>query len=522
MNVKYGNNGIIYCNTVRYNYKQARNMIADGSYGNISGSNVWKNIQAADNGAGYKTYRAIKVTNSNMTEQKLPKLTSGHKYYFSCWYKTSDVTNCFLGLRNNTTDLVSVFNGVSTNWKLASTVYSCTADIANGTGNVCIWVPSGTIYTCKFILIDLTVTFGSGKEPTKDWCDNNIREQEVITNFGNVANHVTYSNINSRYPATGLTKQNHNYLSMDGGAMPRDYLWQLIGLSSNTEGYLYSDNTISLTPSNYYYGYIEINEGNVTQGQSFDMYWPEAEPKLGNVPSVINRGFNSGGSGGYAAGWKRVSFYNHRNSFSSGKYKLRFDFNNNKQTNGILATAINLLNVSSSVNIYNQYNGTSITVNDINKEWCDRWIDGRSSPFIHIKDPYNTSIKFQPFKQVKRDKVYDYTRANLNSWVGSSNDGWGTNNTANTHLKVGDFAYIDCLISDENNKKARFYLQIVSVTASTVYANNLAYYDETQEGYNIPVDIVCNDIEIRPETNKITFDKTGTIKCKKLIRTQPY
>jgi hypothetical protein len=72
-------------------------------------------------------------------------------------------------------------------------------------------------------------------------------------------------------------------------------------------------------------------------------------------------------------------------------------------------------------------------MSDINKEWCDRWIDGRSSPIIHIKDHNNTSIKF-----------------------------------------------------------------------------------------NTDYDIVCNDIEIRPELNSITFDETGTIKCKRLVRVQTY
>ena len=96
--------------------------------------------------------------------------------------------------------------------------------------------------------------------------------------------------------------------------------------------------------------------------------------------------------------------------------------------------AFNIINVATNITQYNNYNGTSITINDVNKEWCDRWIDGRSSPIIHIKDPANTSIKF-----------------------------------------------------------------------------NTAY------------DIVCNDIEIRPELNKIVFDGvTGTIKCKKLVRAQVY
>ena len=44
MAIKFGTDGTIYCNTVRYNYKQARNMIADGCYGNTSGTQVWANV----------------------------------------------------------------------------------------------------------------------------------------------------------------------------------------------------------------------------------------------------------------------------------------------------------------------------------------------------------------------------------------------------------------------------------------------------------------------------------------------
>jgi hypothetical protein len=44
----------------------------------------------------------------------------------------------------------------------------------------------------------------------------------------------------------------------------------------------------------------------------------------------------------------------------------------------------------------------------------------------------------------------------------------------------------------------------------------------TKIKFNTAYDIVCNDIEIRPEQNKIVFDKTGTIICKKLVRTLTY
>ena len=105
MAIKFGTDGTIYCNTVRYNYKQARNMIADGCYGNISGTQVWTNAATFTFPAGYKSYRCFTVDNTNTTIQKLPALYSGRKYYFSCRYTTSANSTISIVLRNNGSDI---------------------------------------------------------------------------------------------------------------------------------------------------------------------------------------------------------------------------------------------------------------------------------------------------------------------------------------------------------------------------------------------------------------------------------
>ena len=437
MAIKFGTDGTIYCNTVRYNYKQARNMIADGCYGNISGTQVWANVVASTNPAGYNSYRCFKVDNTNMTTQKLPALYSGHKYYFSCRYKTSANSTISIVLRNNGSDISNsnLFVGASaSSFILSSRIISMPINVSKDIGDVCIWNgnTSISIYVSRFILIDLTDTFGSGNEPSKEWCDNNIREQETLCNFGNVANNVTYSNISKRYTGSNLSKTDYNYLQLDSNWEPRDYMYYLQGSKNYTEGYLNSASAFTLNNANTYYAYVEQRTERVSGvTQSNDFYFPVAEPNMGQIPLVEETGFNGGGG---MKDWKRISAFAKRTSFTNGSYTSRFDFNNNKQTNIQRLTAFNIMNVASSVTQYNKYNGTSITLNDVNKEWCDRWIDGRSSPIIHIKNPANTSIKF-----------------------------------------------------------------------------------------NTDYDIVCNDIEIRPELNKIVFDGvTGTIKCKKLVRAQVY
>ena len=436
MAIKFGTDGTIYCNTVRYNYKQARNMIADSCYGNISGTQVWANVVASTNPAGYKSYRCFGVDNTNMTTQRLPTLYSGHKYYFSCRYQTTNTSNYSIVLRNNASDIAgtNLFVGSTNgNYVLSSIIVTMPSNVANNVGDVCIWCGTSTkVYASRFILVDLTDTFGSGNEPSKEWCDNNIREQETLCNFGNVSNNVTYSNIATRYAVSNLGKSDYNYLQLDSNWEPRDYMYYLQGLSNYTEGYLYSDSAFDLDNTKTYYAYVDQHTEQVSGvTQSNDFYFPVAEPLMGQIPLVDETTFNGGGG---MRDWKRVSAFAKRTSFSNGAYNSRFDFNNMKQTNSQRLTAFNIMNVVLSVNQYNTSNGTSITINDVNKEWCDRWIDGRSSPIIHIKDPANTSIKF-----------------------------------------------------------------------------NTAY------------DIVCNDIEIRPELNKIIFDgNTGTIKCKKLVRAQVY
>ena len=437
MAIKFGTDGTIYCNTVRYNYKQARNMIADGCYGNTSGTQVWANVASSTLPAGYKSRRCFKVDNTNMTTQKLPALYSGHKYYFSCRYQTSANSTISIVLRNNGSDISNsnLFVGASaSSFILSSRIISMPINVSKDIGDVCIWNgnTSDSIYVSRFILIDLTDTFGSGNEPSKEWCDNNIREQETLCNFGNVSNNVTYSNIATRYAVSNLGKSDYNYLQLDSNWEPRDYMYYLQGLSNYTEGYLYSDSAFALDNTKTYYAYVDQHTEQVSGvTQSNDFYFPVAEPLMGQIPLVDETTFNGGGG---MRDWKRVSAFAKRTSFSNGSYNSRFDFNNMKQTNSQRLTAFNIMNVATNITKYNDYNSTSIIINDVNKEWCDRWIDGRSSPIIHIKNPANTSIKF-----------------------------------------------------------------------------------------NTSYDIICNDIEIRPELNKIVFDGvTGTIKCKKLVRVQVY
>lgn len=437
MNVEIGKNGVIYCNTVRYNWKQARNLIADGSYGNMSG--CWNFVNGASyvDSFGYKSYRSFKVPYGAEIQQDIKEIIANHKYYLSCRVYSTNNFDRKIYIKGTGIDHLDYFNGGvaygGTNWGLVSVTfssnYSSSAQLIFKplTENATEWVN-------QFILIDLTDTFGEGNEPSREWCDNNIREHEVIVNFGCVSNNIPKSDLNRYYVNKAENYGPFNYQELPGNWEPQEYMYMMKGNIDNVEGYIYSQSTFALENTATYYAYVEYHRPIAYANdhkESIQFYFPEAEPLLGESLIVSNKDFNGGGG---MREWKRASAFNNRNTFSNGNYKLRIDYNNNKRINELRLTAINLLRISDNISQYNSYNNTNISETDVNKEWCDRWIDGRSSPIIHIKDPNNVKIDYSKFG-----------------------------------------------------------------------------------------DIICNDIEIRPELNEVKFDySTGTIYCKKLVKTQTY
>ena len=437
MAVKFGTDGTLYCNTVRYNYKQARNMIADGSYGNVSSKSVWQNV-AYINNMGYKAYRCFNCayTDGSNLSQKLPVLYSGHIYYFSCYYNsTVDRWKCNIGINAEGSDIADsyIYKGATSgNWVQSSAIFTASKTYNDGSQKVYCWVSSdagASIYISKFILIDLTDTFGAGQEPTKEWCDNNIREHEVYHNFGSITTAINYSKYDSAFLRIGFGySEAYNYLQLDSNWEPREYMVLAQGSSSDNSGSFAESASHSITSGEVVYGYWEEHCEGGSTSQYFE-FGLDGGIVFDTVTLVDETTFNGGGG---MQEWKRASAFATMNN-ATGSYYFVIGFYNKKDTNSLRVTALNLNKVGANVTQYNTHTGASITVNDVNQEWCDRWMDSRSSPIIHIKDPNNRQIKL-----------------------------------------------------------------------------------------NTQYDIECNDIEIRPEMSNIVFDQTGTIKCKKLVRTQNY
>ena len=446
MSVRFGSDGTLYCNTVKYNYKQTRNLVADNGYTyghwDLGGCSI-----VTTQSAGCYSKNQLYFPSGNglfMTTQPMPIPIANHKYYggllwkttgssFSIgdgrfeWYHTDGDTNVNLtfAVKNVPT------NG---NWVKLSSIVQAGNSPNQGQWIIRNFIVNGTTtsYCAKPIIIDLTECFGAGNEPTKEWCDENILEWRKFVGYNKF--NFTESNVSSSMTFSGMTYgasyniTNGNQYFINRTDIPRSYNVDMQS-STGTECFINLP-AINLQNGSTYYAFVELSQPNGNYNKSYDWYYPVAEPVLGRTPQVENGQFNTGGG---LYNWKRISFYNIRSNWANGSYTSRFDFNNGGTalylalTNFFLSTKDELfncyaLNVSSGANVSNT-----------NKEFYDRWCGGDCDCIIRIKNHLNKSIKF-----------------------------------------------------------------------------------------NTSYDIVCNDIEIRPEQNKINYKNDGTIVCKRLVRTQSY
>ena len=442
MSIIFGHDGTLYCNTVKYNWKQARNLIADGCYANTSGTFRLINGANIATDQGYKAYRSFHFpAKSSQIEQDLPTPIANHKYYGACRWKTAGSSFSVGDARfewwcNDTTSgkLVFADKTMSTDgqWVLLSSIKSLSS-VASGSWMFRNFVvnPSTESWCTRMMIIDLTDTFGAGNEPTKEWCDANIREHQTYVNFGSMLSTISNSNFSDIYSAQLGSYTFQKYLEWDVTYRPREYTVLFTSDTNQQEGYLMKKSNMAvIDTAETYYASMETCCTGYPELHQYQCYWPVAEPSMGSVPLVEEALYNGGGG---MQGWKRVSFFANRSSFGAVQAPMRWDFDNVGRASTTLSTGHQICKVSSNVTQYNEYNGTSIKVTDVNKEWCDRWIDNRGFSYVHIKDPHNTEIRITPDSE-----------------------------------------------------------------------------------------IICNDIEIRPEVNSITFRPDGTIVCKKLVKALSY
>lgn len=457
MAVKFGKDGTIYCNTVKYNYKQTRNLVADNGYcyNHWSLSSCSTVVEDIESRRSYYSLHFPSGDGLRMSTQPMPTPIANHKYYggifwktgnnFSAadgrfeWYYTDGDTNV------NLTFAQKIFYSTNNNWVLLSSIVQAGNNPTSGQWIIRNFIVNGTTnsYCAKPIIVDLTECFGAGNEPTKEWCDENILEWtkyigENVYKFNeaNVSSQITRGSSSTSFVYFSVYNiTNGNQYFFNRIDIPRSYC---VDMQSGTdvECHIYLPST-SLNVSTYmptYYAFVDLSQPNGNYNKSYDWYFPVQEPHMGKVPQVENGQFNSGGG---LYNWKRISFFSDRTQFTIAADRARFDFNNGGTqlylalTNFYLATSLSVAGGYASVHNINPIPLEWLT--SFEKSFYDRWAGGDCDCVIHIKNHLNKTIKF-----------------------------------------------------------------------------------------NTSYDIICNDIEIRPELNKIYYKPDGTIVCHNLVRTQKY
>ena len=163
-------------------YYEVRNIIADSSFEN----DIW-------NGANYSTVESLfdnrslyfPVGTTIVATINVDRPILGHKYYGRRYIKTNgnnapaDCRFELFGGDGEGLNWVFAWNqGDYPNWNFESAIHEITSINYEETKQTIIRCFNVSTTSDTWIdgvmLIDLTEAFGIGKEPTKDWCDNNI------------------------------------------------------------------------------------------------------------------------------------------------------------------------------------------------------------------------------------------------------------------------------------------------------------------------------------------------------------
>lgn len=137
------------------------------------------------------------------------------------------------------------------------------------------------------------------------------------------------------------------------GGFGGGYPLKLTGATSTKEKMLKTTTNITLIPNHLYYVRFYGYQETKTDGTSFDIYWPVAEPYIvGNIPIQD------------AGHWRLYSGINNRVGFEAGSYPIRIDFNNNYKEGTVWVSSPMLIDLTASFGL--GYEPT--------KEWCDKHI----------------------------------------------------------------------------------------------------------------------------------------------------
>ncbi|WP_051931540.1 hypothetical protein [Clostridium sp. KNHs214] len=282
-----------------------------GWMGNLSSISVENNVlTASPNDAGARgVYTMI-----NGTAQ--------HKYYVSCNIYTDYADSIEIGIEGARVSCADVPTNI---WKRYSVISSFNnSNAVTFYQRILNWSSEKKIKFKEMLCIDLTAMFGTGNEPTKEWCDANIKWFDGIKSVGEVEGNKiealscgkNLANFNDWYIGYGTGIKNTDSYTLDNNSHLRIKKNVVIGktytISSNNNNFILRlrDNNQILLPEVTGRSYtatqniitFEIfNKTGITQtygdlqieeGTTATPYEPHKSDKL-DILNIVLRGFNN-------------------------------------------------------------------------------------------------------------------------------------------------------------------------------------------------------------------------------------
>lgn len=146
------------------------NLINDSAFEN--GTTYWNkyNISNAGRANCGNNKNCFQSSSDGYIYQNV-RVTSGNKYYYAIKYYNTTGARQNVYLDNTFNGTIFIDGSYKSSWTHASNIYE-----SNKNGDVQMIIGNGTglAQITEVMLINLTSSFGSGNEPTKEWIDNNI------------------------------------------------------------------------------------------------------------------------------------------------------------------------------------------------------------------------------------------------------------------------------------------------------------------------------------------------------------
>ena len=181
-----------------------------------------------------------------------------------------------------------------------------------------------------------------------------------------------------------------------------EYSIKLTGDTSKSEQTVTTSDTYYLNSDHIYYFAIFV-KSSLSSNARVDIYWPVAEPAMGAQSLTV------------ANSWQMYSWKGSRNSFTSGEYPLRVDFDNNYQNGTMYIDNLILLDLT-------EIFGAG---NEPDKAWIDK------------------NLAIVSIDGITSEQYTFLSAQNLYQYGDMEGEGWTTNSSvqySTEHVFTGDYA----------------------------------------------------------------------------------